>query len=212
MEWQPFIRIYETRLFRTGPGFPLIAGISYAREYEMIAEAAALEGAEAVLDLGCGSGIHTRPVAQIVTHGIVMGLDLSVPMLKYASSRARADGIDNTLFIHGNALDLPFHDSEFDTVLCCATIHHFTVAHLPAVVEEVRRVLKPGGRFVTSGLRNWIAGHWSDGVVNWDSTRLGTNYLRESNLQSVLQRAGLDRIVCHHARRYWLVMSAVKPQ
>jgi len=125
MEWQPFIRIYETRLFRSGPGFPLIAGISFGREYRMITKAAALEGAEAVLDLGCGSGIHTRPLAQTLAHGAVVGLDLSVPMLRYASSRTRAAGIDNVLFIHGNALDLPFRDSEFDAVTCCATIHHY---------------------------------------------------------------------------------------
>ena len=60
MDWQPFIRIYETRLFRTGPGFPLVAGISFGSEYEMITEAVALEGDEEVLDLGSGSPRPTR--------------------------------------------------------------------------------------------------------------------------------------------------------
>jgi len=212
MEWEPFIAIYESQRFRKGPGFALVSGISFDKEYKMITQAAQLEGDEILLDLGCGSGIYSRSLAQRLNRGTVVGLDLSVPMLNYASSRARAEGLKNLLFIHGNALDLPFPDSEFDAVICCATIHHFSIHDLLTTLKEVSRVLKPGGRFMTSALRNWIPGQLSKKLVDWYYQKVGTNYLRPSDLESLFKQAGLNSVECHHAKRYWLIMSAVKPK
>lgn len=212
MEWEPFIEIYESRWFRKGPGFPLISGISFDREYEMIIQAAKLEGDEILLDLGCGSGIYSRPLAQRLNRGTVVGLDLSIPVLNYASSRAQAKGLENILFIHGNALELPFPDNEFDAVICCATIHLFPIPDLIRAVKEVSRVLKPGGRFMTSSLRNWIPGQLSKKFVGWYYQKVGTNYFRPDDLESLFKQAGLNNVECHHAKRYWLIMSAVKPE
>jgi ubiquinone/menaquinone biosynthesis C-methylase UbiE/uncharacterized protein YbaR (Trm112 family) len=211
MEWKPFIEIYESRWFRKGPGFSLISGISFDREYEMIIQAAKLEGDEILLDLGCGSGIYSRSFAKRLNRGMVVGLDLSVPMLSYASSRARAEGLENLLFIHGDALELPFPENEFDVVTCCATIHLFPIPDLLRVLKEVNRVLKPGGRFATAALRNWIPGQFSRKFVNWYSQKVGTNYFHPEDLESLFQQAGLNNVECHHAKRYWLVMSAIKP-
>jgi ubiquinone/menaquinone biosynthesis C-methylase UbiE/uncharacterized protein YbaR (Trm112 family) len=212
MEWEPFIGIYESRWFRKGPGFPLISGISFDKEYEIISQAAKLEGNEILLDLGCGSGIYSRPFARRLNSGMLVGLDLSVPMLNYAGSRARAEGFENLLFIHGDALDLPFPDNEFDVVICCATIHLFPIPDLLRALMEVSRVLKPGGRFTTASLRNWIPGQLSKRFVEWYSRKVGTNYFHPEDLESLFEQAGLNKVECHHARRYWLIMSAVKPE
>lgn len=212
MEWEPFIEIYESRWFRKGPGFPLISGISFDREYELAVQAAKLEGHETLLDLGCGSGIYSRPLAQRLSCGTVVGLDLSVPMLNYASSRARAEGLKNLLFIHGNALALPFPDSEFDAVICCATIHLFPIPDLLRTLKGVSRVLKPGGRFMTSSLRNWMSGQLSKKFVAWYYQKVGTNYFRPDELESLFKQAGLNNVECLHSKRYWLIMSAVKPE
>ncbi len=212
MEWEPFIEIYESQWFRKGPGFLLVSGISFGKEYEMITQAAKLEGDEFLLDLGCGSGIYSRPFAQKLNGGIVVGLDLLVPMLNYASLRARAEEIDNLMLIHGNALDLPFPDNEFDVVVCCATIHHFSITDLLRVIIEVCRVLKPGGRFMTASLRNWIPGQLSKRFIDWYYQKVGTNFFRPDDLESLFNEAGLNNIECHHAKRYWLIMSAVKPK
>lgn len=211
MEWEPFIRIYESQWFRKGPGFSLISGISFNREYEMIIQASKLKGDEILLDLGCGSGIYSRSFAKRLNRGIVVGLDLSIPMLSYASSRARTEGIDNLLFIHGDALELPFPENEFNIVTCCATIHLFSIPDLLRVLKEVNRVLKPGGRFATAALRNWIPGQLSKKFVNWYHQKVGTNYFHPEDLESLFKQAGLSNVVCHHAKRYWLVMSASKP-
>ena len=211
MEWKPFIAIYESQWFRKGPGFTLVSRISFDTEYKTVTQAAKLEGDEILLDLGCGSGIYSRPLAQRLNRGTVVGLDLSVPMLNHASSRARSEGLENLLLIHGNALDLPFPDNEFDAVVCCATIHHFSITDLLRAIIEVHRVLKPGGHFETSALRNWIPGQLSKELVDWYYQKIGTNYLRPGDLESLFKQAGLNSVECHHAKRYWLIMSAVKP-
>ncbi len=211
MEWEPFIEIYESQWFRKGPGFNLVSGISFDKEYEMVTQAAKLEGDEILLDLGCGSGIYSRPFSKRLNSGIVVGLDLSVPMLNYASWQARAEEIENLLFIHGNAFDLPFPDNEFDAVICGTTIHHFSISDLLRVIMEVRRVLKPGGRFMAASLRNWIPGQLSKKFVDWYYQQVGTNFFRSDDLESLFKQAGLNNVECHHAKRYWLIMSAIKP-
>jgi SAM-dependent methyltransferase len=113
MEAEPIVRIYESRLWRRGPHVSLVLGISVEREQELILGVAELTGAETVLDLACGPGIYTRPFARALPAGTVLGLDLSLPMLRYANRRAREEAVDNILLIHGTALDLPFASNHF---------------------------------------------------------------------------------------------------
>jgi len=82
LEWKPFIHIYESRLWRKNPLFMALLGISFEREHEAIIQAASLKGDEILLDLACGPGIHTRPLAQSLKSGSVVGLDLSLPKKK----------------------------------------------------------------------------------------------------------------------------------
>ena len=212
MEWEPFIKIFESKWFRTGPFYSLLAGISFQEEHEMIMRAASLEGDEILLDVGCGSGIYSRPFAQKLDRGAVVGLDLSMPMLSCASERAQAQEIDNLLFIHGNAFNLPFPDNEFDAVNCSATIHLFTIPDLLKVLMQVNRALRPGGRFTASGLRNWIPGRPGRRFADWYSQKVGTNYFRPEDLEPLFKQTGFDSVQCLHSKRYWLVMSAKKPE
>ena len=92
MEAEPIVRIYESRLWRRGPHVAFALGISFQHEQELIVRAAELKGAETILDLACGPGIYARPFAREVRAGHVVGLDLSLPMLRYASRRAREEG------------------------------------------------------------------------------------------------------------------------
>jgi SAM-dependent methyltransferase/uncharacterized protein YbaR (Trm112 family) len=212
MEWKPFVRIYESKWFRKGHGFPLISGISFEQEYQLIIDNARLENDGILLDLGCGTGIYSRPFAQRLNRGIVVGLDLSIAMLNYAISQARDCGIQNLILMRGNAMDLPFPSAQFDVVNCCATIHLFSTPGLLRVLQEVRRVLKRHGRFMISCLRNWIPGRLSKRVLNWYSEKVGTYYRRPDELEILFKQAGLDEVTCLHAKRYWTVMSAIRSQ
>jgi SAM-dependent methyltransferase len=87
------------------------------------------------LDNGCGTG---RLLQKIKAENVV-GLDISSEMLRRARSYSDA-------LILGNSQELPFHDSSFDTVFCRSLLHH-----LPQpwkAVEEIARVLRPGGEVV----------------------------------------------------------------
>jgi SAM-dependent methyltransferase len=98
---------------------------------------------ESILDLGCGDGQLTERLA--ATGAIVTGVDVSPEMLAAARSR----GIEAR---EGSAESLPFADHTFDAIFSNAVLHW--VRDQDAMMAEVRRVLKPGGRFVAE-----MAGH-----------------------------------------------------
>lgn len=107
-----------------------------------------------VLEVGCGSAPCARWLA---TQGArVVGLDLSAGMLRHAVQAARETGLPVPL-VQADAGRLPFADSSFD--LACSAFGAVPfVADSAAVMREVARVLRPGGRWVfavTHPLR-WI--------------------------------------------------------
>lgn len=97
-----------------------------------------------VLEVGCGSAPCARWLAD---HGAqVIGLDLSVGMLRQAVDAARETGICVPL-VQADATRLPFADRSFD--LACSAFGAVPfVADSAAVMREVVRVLRPGGRWV----------------------------------------------------------------
>jgi len=92
---------------------------------------------EFILDLGCGDGQMTQRLA--ASEASVVGVDASPEM----AAAARARGIDAH---EGRAESLPFADGTFDAVFSNATLHW--VRDQDAMMDEVRRVLRPSGRFV----------------------------------------------------------------
>ena len=92
---------------------------------------------EYILDLGCGDGQLTKRVATMGAH--VLGVDASANMVE----AARARGIEAE---QANAEQLPFHEGTFDAVFSNAALHW--VRDQDAMVAQVHRVLKSGGRFV----------------------------------------------------------------
>ncbi len=97
----------------------------------------AARAGERILDLGCGDGQLT---SQIAAGGIdIRGVDASAAMV----SAARAQGLTTD---QASAEKLPYGDAEFDAVFSNAALHW--VRGQGAMMAEVHRVLKPGGRFV----------------------------------------------------------------
>ena len=92
---------------------------------------------EFILDLGCGDGQLTQRIAATGAH--VLGVDASQEMV----AAARERGIEAE---QANAESLPFHDATFDAVFSNAALHW--VRDQDAMLAQVHRVLKPGGRFV----------------------------------------------------------------
>jgi len=96
-----------------------------------------------VLDLCCGTGRHSIPLAEAGAPPV--GLDYSAPLLDLARRRDR-----HTLLVRGDMRALPFHDASFRTVVNFFTSFGYfrTESENRAVIEEIERVLRPGGVFL----------------------------------------------------------------
>jgi ubiquinone/menaquinone biosynthesis C-methylase UbiE len=95
-----------------------------------------------VLEIGVGTGLSFSHYPEIEE---LVGVDPSEPMLRRARRRAAELGRDVTL-VEGPAEALPFEDKSFDTVVSLAVL--CTVDDPLRVLQEIRRVLRPGGSFV----------------------------------------------------------------
>lgn len=92
-----------------------------------------------VLDVGCGTGAYTHPLARC-TQATVIGVDVTPALLV----RARGAAPENLCFSAADVGVLPFRSGTFDAVVGNAVLHHLPLEH---AVPELLRVLKPGGRF-----------------------------------------------------------------
>ncbi len=207
MESEAIVRIYESRWWRRSALVTLLLGISFEQEQELILRTANLQKTDTVLDLACGPGIYARPFARQVPAGTVVGLDISLPMLRYATRRAREEGLSNLLLIHGTALELPFPADRFDLVNCCGALHLFP--DVPRVLREIERVLKPGGCFTVAASRH-RSGRVAEVASALRRRVIGLDSFSPAELESRLVDAGFETVQCHHAKRIWLIMSARK--
>lgn len=97
------------------------------------------DDAREVLDICCGTGYISNRVAA----DRVIGIDLSIKMLRVNQRNQRRDGKGARL-INGSIRQLPFPDGQFHEVYFTLAAHEFP--DLEQVLKEVRRVMKPGGR------------------------------------------------------------------
>lgn len=96
-----------------------------------------------LLDCGCGPGTITVGLAQIVTQGHVTGMDREAAELAQARRYADQQGVANVTFQLGNLYEIPFPDDTFDALFAHAVLQH--LAEPARALQELRRVLKPGG-------------------------------------------------------------------
>jgi len=108
-----------------------------------------LHEGETVLDLGSGAGADVLISARRVgATGRVVGLDMTDEMLELARANAAAAGVANAEFVKGHIEDIPLPDASVDVVISNCVIN--LSGDKAAVLGEVARVLRPGGRFAVS--------------------------------------------------------------
>lgn len=109
----------------------------------LLTDARALDrGQRRVLDVGCGGGLLAEELAR---NGFeVTGIDPAPESIETARAHASASGLAIEYEI-GTGESLPFPDGQFDHVTCCDVLEH--VDDVDAVIGEIARVLRPGGRF-----------------------------------------------------------------
>ncbi len=150
---------------------------------------------ECVLEVGSGLGYLASEVAEHIGSGELVGIEYSAAQLSHAQSLGT-----KVRFVQGDAHHLPFVDESFDLVYCRYVLEH--VADPLAVLREMRRVLKPGGRVRVQ--ENDISVNvfepscptfdrlWSQFVVL--QSRLGGDALVGRRLFQLFQSAGFSKI------------------
>ena len=114
---------------------------------EKLIELAAPAPGEKVLDVGCGTGTLALTLKRSVGTGEVHGIDASPEMIEVAKEKAPKAG---------SAIDfrvalieaIPFPDATFDLVTSSLMLHHLPDDLKRTGLDEIWRVLKPGGRFM----------------------------------------------------------------
>ena len=111
-----------------------------------VLDAAGVGPDSSVLDVATGTGDAALSAAgRVGPNGRVIGVDLSIPMLREAQGKASQGPVE---FIACDAQKLPFGDARFDSVICLFGLMFFPDRR--AAFEGFRRVLRPGGRAVAT--------------------------------------------------------------
>jgi SAM-dependent methyltransferase len=135
-------RYWRPALARVAKG---VTGPGMAEEVRIARLLLGLAPGDVVLDVACGPANFSREFAPAVgAEGLVVGIDASSTMLARGAADVEAAGLANVALIRGDAAALPFRDGSFDGLCCFAALHLF--ADPFAALDEMRRVLGPGGR------------------------------------------------------------------
>jgi SAM-dependent methyltransferase len=108
-------------------------------------EARLLQGKH-LLEVGCGMGYDSL---EFLKRGVrVTAIDLTENAVRMSAKHFELEGVKPEAVQVGNALELPFADGTFDAVWANGVLH--ATSNTQRAIDEVRRVLKPGGRAVIS--------------------------------------------------------------
>jgi SAM-dependent methyltransferase len=125
-----------------------------------------LNGAQRALDVGCGEGHVTRHIARL---GVpVVGIDPTPSQIRLAHQRGGP-----ACYGRAQAERLPFLDASFDSVIVCMALEH--IEPFEPALDEVARVLEPGGQFLLFLVHPFLQTPGSGWV---DDAQLGEHYWR----------------------------------
>ncbi|MCU0570900.1 MAG: class I SAM-dependent methyltransferase [Oculatellaceae cyanobacterium Prado106] len=157
----------------------------------------ALKSGERILDLGCGTGTLIQQLLQINAQLEVTGLDPTAEMIAVAQQKL-PPSVDLRV---ASATSIPFPDATFDRVISTSAFHYFRDP-APAL-EEVHRVLKPGGQLIlTDWCKDYLTCYFLDLFLRVFNRAHFRTY-RATELHALLQNAGFQQVNLDRYKINW---------
>lgn len=150
-----------------------------------IVESLNLEGHEKVLDIGCGRGLLLHELAKHLNQGgKAVGLDLwrtedlSNNQEALTRQNAELEGVsDRVELVSGDMTSMEFDDNQFDVVVSSMAIHNVeTDDERHKAIQEISRVLKPGGTLIILDFQHTSQYLQSLQQLRWKEARLSRRY------------------------------------
>ena len=144
-----------------------------------------------ILDVGCGGGFTIRRLLKRSKDAQVYGIDISEESVAKAK-KVNADVLEKQVFVtQGSAEKLPYENEKFDLVTAVETVYFWP--NLPGCLQEVHRVLKPGGKFA-------ILVEVVDSDSKWTSVVEGMTAYTPEQIKSLLDDAGFTQTEIHRKK------------
>lgn len=154
-----------------------------------------------MLDIGCGGGATLQRLLKRSKDAQVYGIDISEESVTKAR-KVNAEVLDNQVYVtQGSAEHLPYSDEIFDLVTAVETVYFWP--NLPDCLQEVRRVLKPGGKFA-------IMVEVVDSDSKWTNVVEGMTAYPPEQLKTLLDDAGFIQTEIHRKKPSYATIIGVK--
>ena len=154
-----------------------------------------------MLDVGCGGGFTIRRLLKRSKDAQVYGIDISEESVTKAR-QVNAEVLDKQVYVtQGSAEQLPYNDEMFDLVTAVETVYFWP--NLPDCLQEVRRVLKPGGKFA-------IMVEVVDSDSKWTSIVDGMTAYTPEHLKTLLDDAGFIQTEIHRKKPTYATIMGLK--
>jgi ubiquinone/menaquinone biosynthesis C-methylase UbiE len=149
--------------------FEVTASKRHQAFLDRIIELAKLNENGTLLDVGCGTGTLLCEIAKRYHNIDIIGIDVSQNLLDVAKQKIQQHGDQIELKI-ASVLELPYPDNTFNVVVTSIMFHQLDIEEKSKAVQEIYRVLKTGGRYVSAEfgpkasnpIRKWLAkGEWT---------------------------------------------------
>lgn len=154
-----------------------------------------------MLDVGCGGGFTIRRLLKRSKDVKVYGIDISEESVAKAK-KVNAEVLDKQVFVTlGSAEKLPYEDGKFNLVTAVETVYFWP--NLPNCLQEVRRVLKSGGKFA-------ILVEVVDSDSKWTNVVEGMTAYSPEDLKKLLDEAGFTQTEIHRKKPTYATIIGVK--